>query len=371
MASRVVATLVCNDYYTLCVSYEGHISWFGFCFHINQSISGLENIISITGTHHILCLSKDGNVFPFGNNNYGELGLGKDVSGDSEFQKIDLPPIKQICCGEYFSICLSDNGTLYSFGNNDYGQLALFMKKDYYLPKNITYLKGIEFVECGYGHVCCKSVDGSIYCWGKNEHGELGIKTLQNQLKPYKCKEWPNDVVDIKCGFNHTIVLTESQKVYSCGNNAYNQLGRVTDTFYSSLLHPIEELSDIIRIECGYRHSSCIDINNDLYVFGDNQFGQLGLGDIDNRIKPIKHPSLSNIIDISKGGNQTFVKTSNNEIYAFGSNCFLESGVSKFSQLDQGIEDDYQVTPIQVFKGEEHIWYSHISKAKSARFIVE
>ena len=75
------------------------------------------------------------------------------------------------------------------------------------------------------------------------------------------------------------------------------------------MIQKIEELSEITRIECGYYHSMCIDINNDLYVFGINKNGQLGLDDEDNRNKPIKHPSLSNIIDISNGGNHSFVKT--------------------------------------------------------------
>merc|ERR1711982_94498 len=105
----------------------------------------------------------------------------------------------------------------------------------------------------------------------------------------------------------------------------------------------------------------CIDINNNLFVFGCNRFGQLGLGDKDYRYKPIKHPSLSNIIDISKRGNHTFVKTSNNEIYAFGRNYYSQLGIKT---------EHKQLTPIRVFENNEDIWFSNInkSKAKSARF---
>merc|ERR1712023_428979 len=96
--------------------------------------------------------------------------------------------------------------------------------------------------------------------------------------------------------------------------------------------------------------------NNELIVFGDSFFGQLG--DTDNRNKPIKHPSLSNIIDISKGGYHSFVKTSNNEIYAFGYNDHSQLGIKTE-------QDENQITPIRVF---EDIWFSNINKsnAKSA-----
>merc|ERR1711862_1052558 len=107
-----------------------------------------------------------------------------------------------------------------------------------------------------------------------------------------------------------------------------------------------------------------MDTNKDLYVFGFNYSGQLGLGDNNNRNKPIKHPSLSNIIDISNGGYHTFLKTSNNEIYAFGNN--------KYSQLGIKTEHDAQITPIRVFEDNEDVWFSNINKkkAKSARSIL-
>merc|ERR1711862_1084689 len=106
----------------------------------------------------------------------------------------------------------------------------------------------------------------------------------------------------------------------------------------------------------------CVDINHDLYIFGYNDYGQLGLGNTTKRNKPIKHPSLSNIIDISKGGNHSFVKASNNEIYTFGDNYRLQLGIKT--------EHFYQTTPIRVFEDNEDIWHSNIKpKAKSARFI--
>ena len=110
-------------------------------------------------------------------------------------------------------------------------------------------------------------------------------------------------------------------------------------------------------------HSMCVDINNDLFVFGYNRCGQLGLGDTNDRNKPIKHPSLSNIIDISKGGSHSFVKTSNNEIYAFGKNYYSQLGIKT--------EDNKQLSPIRVFEDNEDIWCSinKPAKAKSARSI--
>ena len=119
-----------------------------------------------------------------------------------------------------------------------------------------------------------------------------------------------------------------------------------------------------MKVGCGNSHSMCIDSNKDLYIFGSNSSGQLGLGNSDFRKKPMKHP-LSNIIDISKGGYTTFVKTLNNEIYAFGKKDYSQLGLESTS------ENRIERTPIRVFEDNEDIWFSNInkSKAKSARFV--
>merc|ERR1712100_591876 len=329
--------------------------------------SSLNHIISISvGIDNCGCLDNDGNVFTFGNNNQGKLGIGdKDLEYTSIPQKVNLPPCTQISCGSHFAMFLSEDGELFSFGFNQYGQLGLRnnQKRNYISPRFISSLKDVEFIECGGAHTFCKTLNNEIFCWGYNGYSQLGLENRDNQNTPILCSLLSNeDVVDIKCGYYHTLVLTSNGDVLSCGNNEYGELGRETNDNYSSF-QKIEDLSEIIRIECGSSHSVCIDINNYLYIFGDNRFGQLGLGDTDKRNKPIKHPSLSNIIDISKGGDHTFIKTSNNEIYAFGNNYNSQLGIKT--------EHEDQFTPIRVFEDNEDIWFSNIkSKAKSARSIL-
>ena len=332
-----------------------------------KKVSYLSDIISIScGGSHIVCLDKAGNLFTFGTNYFGKLGTRKTKRflffGDFTFtrtpQKVDIPPVKQISCGSDFTMCLLEDGTLFSFGCGNNGMLGHGDGKNYDYPKQIESLSDIEFVECGEYHTFCKTFDNSVYSWGLNNFGQLGIGETENKDTPFHCKDWPEDnVVDIKCGIYHTIVLTESQEVYSCGYSGV--LGRTHCSCITSTLHQIEGLSNIIRIECGHYHSMCIDLNYDLYLFGSDSCRELG--DIICLGLPAKNDKLSNIIDISKGGNHTFVKTSNNEIYAFGRNEQSQLGLTN---------NAIQFIPTQVFKGNEDIWCSNATNKpnkKSAR----
>ena len=280
-------------------------------------------------------------------------------------QAVILPPIQQISCGIDFSVCLTDDGYVYSFGDNSVGQLGLEMIKHSNSPCLIASMDDIQFVECGGSHTFCKSSSGKIYCWGNNLRGQLGIGIRNIQKFPVQCESFPNNVVDIKCGSNHSLLLTSNRDVYSCGYNDCGQLGgnhHDKNSVCSLEFQKIKNISEITRIECGTNFSICIDMCENMFVFGHNYFGQLGLPLCSNTSTPIKH-SLSNIIDISSGGFHTFVKTSLNEIYAFGYN--------RYSQLGIKTEDDEnQLSPVRVFEDYEDIWCSNInkSKAKSARF---
>ena len=395
--SRQVSNMFCVDGskgYTMCLSDNGDVYCFGNMnpFETEDSTSSkiiipaIQNIRSInSGKFHNVCLDVNGCLYTFGMNDKGQLGVGtpsfmKSVFNSlkywlggtpkssfiKELQLVQLPPIKQVSCGREFTVCLTEEGELYSFGLHGIVQLGIGRgEKLYYdFPQKIPNLKDVEFVECGGGHTVCKTKNNEIYVWGNNNAGQLGITGVLLPCSPQLCKDWPDNVADVKCGDAHTLVLTSDGDVYSCGYNSYGQTGRICKSSSNAItLKKIDELSRIIRIECGYNHSMCIDSNNDLFVFGCNQSGQLGLGTRYDIKTPIKHPTLSNIIDISSGGEHTFVKTSNNEIYAFGKNDCSQLGIES--------SNEFKSRPTRVFESNEDIWCSNINSSqlrfKSAR----
>jgi len=369
---NMFSTLCCNDFhygYSVCISNDYNVYSFGFSecgshgheekqIDLPTQINNLSNIVMIScGAYHTLCLNNDGNVFSFGYNNDGQLGTGKDYDELQQTfipQKINLPACKQVSCGASFSICLTEDNRVYSFGSAFTG---LGNNNKYLIPQLIPDFDNIDFIICGSNHCICKTYNNEFYSWGSNEYGQLGQGNNNSLYIPIQCFTWPDNIIDIKPSYQHTLLLTSKGQVYSFGNNNKGQLG-LNDENIKTINIPtlIEDIPEIQRIECGNNHSMCIDINDNLWVFGDNFFGQLGLGDTKNRFKPILHPTLKGIIDISSNGNHTFFKIFGNKIYAFGKN--------NHSQLGITTQNEDQETPIQALQEKEEIWSSIIGKNK-------
>ena len=240
MARRESSTIVCAYGYTVCISNEWNVYSFGSTDSKGhgheenkvippKQIPNLKCIQAIDcGWGHTICLDIEGNVFTFGRNYFGQLGVGKDVRtlGSTHIpQKVNLPPIKQISSGSYFSLCLSERGHVFSFGHQVYGQLG-HSSDYYYCPVKIDSLSDIEFIICGSNTCFCKSSKNEIFAWGRNDQGQLGIGIIEHQYRPILCTNWPNDIIDIKSGAVHTLVLTPNGDVLSRGYNYYEQLGR-------------------------------------------------------------------------------------------------------------------------------------------------
>ena len=364
-------SIICTANDTYCISNDHRVHVFGigednefneYDMRIPILIEELHDIKMIDcGGGHVLCLDFIGNIFSFGTNEYGQLGLGEvyDEVKRRFFipQKIDIPLCKQIACGEDFSMCLTEKDLLYSFGINSNGELGLKNNIDYDLPQLIPDLYNIEHIACGGHHSICKTYDNIYYGWGSNDFGQLGHIEYKNYNEPILCNNYPGDIISAKCGSSYTLLLTSEGNIYSLGNNYFGQLG-LNNKNIKQINTPmlITDIPEIKRIECGDHHSMCIDVNDDLWLFGGNYTGQLGLGTIEQKYRPIKHPIISNVMDISLGGRQTFIKTFDHKIYAFGCARNLQLGIE--------INENKQLTPIQIFQANEDIWDSFIGKSK-------
>ena len=295
-------------------------------------IPNFDNITAISGAYeHSLLLTSTGNVYSFGGNYFGQLGLGDTVDRDTPTLIPNFDNIIAISCGNIYSLFLTSNGKVYSFGNNDYGQLGLGDNVDRSSPTLIPNLNNIVSIVGSEYHSIFLTSTGNVYTCGRNSYGQLGLGDNVDRNSPTLILNL-NNVISIASGAFHTFFILSSGKAYSCGINNYGQLGLGTSDLGGSP-NPIPQLipnfNNIIAIECGYSHSILLLSSGRAYSFGTNDYGQLGLGSSDTDPHPIPTliPNLNNVIAVSCGRYYSANLTSNGKVYSFGRNTYGQLGL--------------------------------------------
>nr|XP_012137181.1 PREDICTED: probable E3 ubiquitin-protein ligase HERC4 isoform X1 [Megachile rotundata] len=244
----------------------------------------------------------DKNMFCWGSTIHGELGLGgiEDenilVPRELDFQK--ATEIEQIACGENYTVLITRDGQVYSCGNNDYGQLGHEKGR-----KRLQLIPGLDAfvfkkVACGAHHTLAVNEWGQLFSWGSNAEGQLGLNS-KNLIEcvPHMVRALGTSVVvQVACGINHVLALTNNGKLYSWGSNSDGQLGLGTDVKNEIKPKLISSLAGvpIAFITCGGYHSMAISKSGAVFGWGKNTFGQLGLNDTRNRNLPRQLQTLQN-----------------------------------------------------------------------------
>ncbi|XP_061483398.1 X-linked retinitis pigmentosa GTPase regulator isoform X2 [Rhineura floridana] len=241
--------------------------------------------LAACGRNHTLIYTEQGNVYAAGGNSEGQLGLG-DTEERSTFHLISFftnqHKIKQLAAGSYTSAALTEDGQLFMWGDNTEGQIGLANEANACVPHQVDVGKPISWISCGYYHSALITRDGELYTFGEPEDGKLGLspEQLQNNKVPQLVPGISGRVSKVACGGAHTVVLAEG-KVYTFGLGQYGQLGHGTFIFEMSTPKIVDHMGKhkICNIASGENHTALVTENGLMYTFGDGRHGKLGLGE--------------------------------------------------------------------------------------------
>ncbi len=245
-------------------------------------IPGLSNIISVSlGIDHTLALRSDGQVYSFGDNKYGQLGIRGIDRGEPRLIP-GLNNIIQVAAGDKYSLALTTNGQVYGFGLASSGQLGANYSP-IYSPSLIGGLNNIVQIAAGFTHSLVLNSLGQVFIFGSSGYNDLSKQ--YNSSIPIL-----NGIVSISTKGFISLALTENGQVYSFGIYNYDgQLGRPNNNKTNLIPNLIPNLNNITQISAGYNHSLVADNEGNIYGFGRNKNGELGLY---SRTVKISNPTL-------------------------------------------------------------------------------
>ena len=123
------------------------------------------------------------NLYTWGQNNYGQLGLGNTTNYSSPKQVGSLTNWTMLAGSEDFSAAIKTDGTLWTWGRNNLGQLGLGNRTYYSSPKQVGALTNWSTIapQLG-GAMAIKS--GALWVWGQNGSGQLGLGDITTRSSP-------------------------------------------------------------------------------------------------------------------------------------------------------------------------------------------
>ena len=311
-------------------------------------------------------------VYVFGEGSSGELGLGSKRVNNKKPIDVKRPRLNdnlaaastgvvQISCGGMHAIALTHDNKILTWGVNDQGALGRDTNWDGGLrdmdkaedsdsededdtginPKESTptavsdehFAPGTKFVQVVASDSASFTLteDGRVYGWGtfRSSDGILGFsETIKVQSTPLLIKDLKN-IKALSAGSNHILALDHKGNVVAWGCGQQNQLGRriIERNKMSSLIPQGVGLprGKIAKIACGSYHSFAIDKEGQVYGWGLNNFGEIGVesnaGEDDAVIlRPAKLTYLDdfNITEIDGGEHHSLACSDKGDLLTWG-----------------------------------------------------
>jgi alpha-tubulin suppressor-like RCC1 family protein len=171
--------------------------------------------------------------------------------------------------------------------------------------------------------------DGHVLTWGTN--GMLGFYDQQAQWKhpptsPLPITNGMIGVVDFAVGGGQVHVVMADGTVSSWGSNNFGQLGVGSQLSYISQPQQIAKLPPVQALAAGGTHSLAATRDGHVFAWGGNLYGQLGVGDSENRIEPVEVTGLSDVIAVIGGWNFSAALKSDGTVWAWGDNTAYQLG---------------------------------------------
>ena len=305
------------------------------------------------------------------------INNGIKINGDESFSELlDMIEIKdgrivrnndiaQIVCSEGGYTCaIKNDGSLWFSGYDEEGESGIGFTETSYrtfnqVVNNIN--NDVQHVGCGENHTIIAKTDGSIWSCGYNYSGELGLGTsgsitgektftqvtsdINSSVKQIICRGYIYD------GFvrGKSIILANDGSLWACGYNKYGELGLVMGKSYTTFTQVTTNINnDVKQVACGIYHTMIIKNDGSLWACGNNEEGQLGLGDTKDRggFFQVTTNINNDVKQVACGTTCTFILKNDGSVWACGEGFKGQLGLgdtdnrTTFTQVTTNINND-------------------------------
>eukprot|EP01124_Arcella_intermedia_P020538 TRINITY_DN28025_c0_g1_i1.p1 TRINITY_DN28025_c0_g1~~TRINITY_DN28025_c0_g1_i1.p1 ORF type:complete len:440 (-),score=107.13 TRINITY_DN28025_c0_g1_i1:39-1328(-) len=269
-----------------------------------------------------LAISSEGQLYSWGTGHVGELGLAyQDYENfPTLIEKVpEEVRWKQIACGFQYSLALTEEGEVYSWGANFNGQLGLGHTKMVDRPTKIPGLQKITKIRAAHTHAMALDTFGDIFVWGSNFCFQLGKQQVANFATPEKLVVPGVTFRNIDCSDTAGAAITTKGELYTWGNGSNGKLGHGNVRNYDQP-ELVKELKDIplLHISLGTHHTLALSETKQVYAWGAGLHGELGLGGRRRQLKPQLVPSKEKFSTVLAREEISFAISASGVLFSWG-----------------------------------------------------
>ncbi|NUP10252.1 MAG: hypothetical protein HOW73_29735 [Polyangiaceae bacterium] len=233
-------------------------------------VAGVSNVERVaSGKDHICALTREGEVWCWGSNNDGQLGVSTERGKDAPPTRVEKLGRAVDIRADYNTTCArTAEGEIFCWGSGTFGMLG--SARDSNTPLRIDGLPpAIDFAMSS-SHACIVGKDGSVHCWGEGGSGQLGDGRQQTSKVPVRV-DGIDDAVLVVAESGYTCAARRDESVACWGERTSGQLGDGSPSEEHTPI-PVEGITGATRI-CAqgklYPERTCvIDANQALRCWG-------------------------------------------------------------------------------------------------------
>ena len=240
------------------------------------------------GSYHTAAVSASGELYTWGGGMYGKLGHG-DENGHAVPRHVAAlrdVQVVQVACGSRHTVVITRSMDVFSWGDKENGVSGHSSGETdgyQYAPRIVAGLRDVnckQVAACGF-HTAALSEAGEIYTWGEGKFGRLGHGSERNQPTP-RAIQSPlagKVVAQVVCGGFHTAAITDAGELYTWGGGEHGQLGH-GDKVNKTVPWLVTALSkcSLVQITCGWSHTVALSSDGEVFTWGNGDHGKLGHG---------------------------------------------------------------------------------------------